>query len=258
MTREPRWRFHRISGARAHEEIVDQVTFAIRAGLFRPGDQLPRIDELARLTGVSKPTVGQAMKLLADNGVVETRRGVSGGVTVVKDLIPPKILDMAGGPRESSLRELLEARRPIEVELAILAGERADEQDFQMLDEAVSSLEERRNRARSNEAAWTHYDHLFHYLIGRAGRSEVLAHYQHGILEQLAIRMRSYFSKREDPDSVIMLHRETAAALRSRNRDLIIKAIDGHLLPLETYVKEEEEAGQAQRQSGQSEPWEME
>lgn len=239
MTRRtPVWRFHPISGARAHEEIVDQITFAIRAGLFRPGDRLPHIDELADLTGVSKPTVGQAMKVLTENGVLETRRGVTGGATVVKDLIPTKILGMAVGTREISLQELVEARRPIEMELATLAGERAEEQHFEMLDEAVLYLEEARDRVRDKGEVWTHFDHLFHYLIGRAAHSEVLADYQHGILEQLTIRLSSYFRNQESPDSVIALHRGTAAALRSRNRDLIIKAIDEHLRPLETYVRE--------------------
>ena len=31
----PVWRFYPISGPRAYEEVVDQITFAIRSGAFR-------------------------------------------------------------------------------------------------------------------------------------------------------------------------------------------------------------------------------
>lgn len=40
------------------------------------------------------------------------------------------------------------------MELAVLAGERTDEQDLRVLDEAVSSQENFRTRERSKEAAW--------------------------------------------------------------------------------------------------------
>jgi GntR family transcriptional regulator, transcriptional repressor for pyruvate dehydrogenase complex len=79
---EPRARFHPVTNPRAHEEVIDQITRAIRAGYFAPGDSLPYLEELAQSMRVSKPTVGAALKVLSKAAVIETRRGSTGGVIV--------------------------------------------------------------------------------------------------------------------------------------------------------------------------------
>src|ERR687883_1545199 len=122
--------FRPIVGARAHEEVVDQITFGIRSGAFRVGEKLPSIEALAAQLGVSKPTVGEALRVLAQEGLVETRRGVNGGVTVLSDSVPRTLIRIAAGNREAGLRELLEARRAVEMEIARLAALRASEGDF--------------------------------------------------------------------------------------------------------------------------------
>ena len=85
-------RFHRISAARAHEEVIDQITFAIRSGLLKPGDRLPTIEILAEMTEVSKPVIGEAVRVLRDHGVLESKRGVQGGVSVVSEDIPLSLM----------------------------------------------------------------------------------------------------------------------------------------------------------------------
>src|SRR5690606_18824511 len=81
--------FYKISQARAHDIVIDQIVLGIRSGLIAPGDQLPTIEALAELTGVSKPVVGEAVRVLREHHVVATKRGVSGGITVLSDEIPP-------------------------------------------------------------------------------------------------------------------------------------------------------------------------
>lgn len=230
-------RFHPIMASRAYEEVVDQVTFAIRSGCYRPGERLPHIEELANAMNVSKPTVGEAMKILRQNGVVATQRGATGGLTVVTDVIPVDVLGMAAERRNLTPLELVEARRPIELSLVSLAAQRGTMTDFDQLDEAVDQLEAiRLHRGPDVAERWAHYDHLFHYLIGRAAKSEALAYYQHVILEQLAIGLADYFGELEDPELVIKLHRETATVLRNRSMDFVESVVNRHLKPLETYV----------------------
>jgi DNA-binding GntR family transcriptional regulator len=48
--------------------------------------------------------------------------------------------------------------------------------------------------------------------------------------------LRLYFQEIEDIDSVIALHEETLAALRTRDTATIERAIDRHLQPLEQAV----------------------
>ena len=227
------WRFHPIVNARAHEEVVDQITFAIRAGAFAPGERLPGVGELAQALNVSKPTIGDALRVLQDGGVVKTRRGAQGGVVVVSSNVPVTVLRMAGGNREVALSTLVEARRPIETELALLAGQRGTQSDFDTMAEAVESHRRLQRDGDYEFAEWLHYDHLFHYGMGRAARSETLAYYQHQILEQLALLLAHYYEREEDREWVIDTHNETLECIMSRDPDRIRAAMRRHLRNLE-------------------------
>lgn len=229
-------RFHPILGSRNHEEVVDQVTLAIRAGKYTVGDFLPTIEEMALRMGVSKPTVGEALNVLAAAGVVAKKRGSKGGVVVLSAVVPQEVLGLAASARELTPQELVEARRPVELQLCLLAGQRATQADFDQLDVAVSDLVDARDSAEERPEMWAYHDHLFHYLIARTARSEGLAQYQHEIMEQLSKKMSDYFLADESPDTVIELHRETAIAIQSRKPSGIRTAVDRHLRPLEEYV----------------------
>lgn len=227
------WHFHPIINTRAHEEVVEQIIFAILSGAYQPGERLPNMEALAGLMKVSKPVVGEALKVLASASVVRALRGVHGGVVVATNQVPERIMAIASPLRYFSLVEIIEARRPIELQIALLAAQRATEEDFATMEECIERL---RTHRKSRLALRIRFDHQFHYTIGRTAGSSALALYQHQILEHLFARMRPHFADIEDVDSVITLHEETLAALRTRRPDEIGRAIDVHLRPLEDAV----------------------
>jgi DNA-binding FadR family transcriptional regulator len=228
-----RWHFHPIVNTRAHEEVVEQIIYAILSGAFRPGERLPNIEALARLMGVSKPVVGEALKVLAGASVVRALRGINGGIVVETNEVPEQVMGITGPLRHLNLNEIVEARRPIEVQLALQAGVRATETDFAAMEECIERL---RTHRTGDLGLRIRFDHQFHYIMGRSARSGALALYQHQVLEHLFVRMRAYFEEIEDVDSVIELHEHTLAALRSRDAARIVEAIDIHLRPLEDVV----------------------
>lgn len=229
MTRE-RWTFQPITDPRVHERVVDQITFAIRSGAYQVGERLPSVEKMASEMGVSKPTVGEAVRVLAERGVVESRRGVRGGVTVADDNIPITLLQLTDGYSEASLRELLEARRPVETEIARLAALRADEQDVAAMEDSIAKLVDHIGR---DAEARLHYDHFFHYAMGRAAHSELLAYYQHQILNGITVIMRDYFVNQENPEVVVELHRRTLDAIRGGEVSEVDEVMDEHLAYLE-------------------------
>lgn len=217
-------RLYGIDAARAHEEVVDQIVYAIRSGLLQNGDRLPTIEELADATSVSKPVVGEAVRVLREHGVVASKRGVQGGVTVITDDVPMDLLP-ARGWRRAALTELVEARRPIETMLSILAGERATEDDLADMRQTIDLLED---AARRPDASFLRFDHRFHYQVGRAARSEMLAFYQHRILSAIAVALDEYGLFHEDRDLVISTHKEMLSAIEARDPERIRKAADKH------------------------------
>ncbi len=222
------FRFHPISAPRAHEEVVDQIVYAIRSGLLAPGDRLPSIERVAELTDVSKPVVGEAVRVLRNHGVVESKRGVQGGVTVVSDEIPLELMRMAPGWRDAALTELVEARKPIELELALLAGERATDQELADMRTTIGRLEEAMKSGNGTDGRFISFDHQFHYQIGRAARSEMLAYYQHRILGEIAAVLSEYKLYHQDIELVVRTHTAFLDAIAARDTAAIRHAVDEH------------------------------
>lgn len=221
--------FRPVVDSRAHEHVIDQVTFGIRSGVHKVGEKLPPIGELARQFGVSKPTIGEAVRILSLHGVVSSKRGVTGGVTVISDDIPTALLGLGPERRQTDMRELLEARRAVEMEIALLASRRADGADVEGMQASIDRLEEHVGDRRLQ----LHYDHLFHYAMGRAARSDQLAYYQHQILKQLVLLWPEYFYEQEDPELVIDLHRRTLKALVRGREAAVDRIMDEHLAVIE-------------------------
>ncbi len=231
--------FRPLVDTRAHENVVDEIVFGIRSGVYRVGEKLPSVAALAGQFRVSKPTIGEAIRLLADHGIVESKRGVTGGVTVINDDIPTSLLGLVPQRRQTDIRSILEARRPVEIEIAKLAFRRADDDDIAAMRESIAKLEQ---HVRDEQHVRLHYDHLFHYAMARAARSDLLAYYQHQILKQLVVVLPEYFYWEEDPMSVIELHRRTLEALIGRSERTVERVMDEHLAVTEAAAAARERA----------------
>jgi DNA-binding FadR family transcriptional regulator len=65
-------------------QVADQLRELIIHGSLAPGRRLPPEAELAPMFGVSRLTVREALRILATDGLVITKRGVRGGTFVIK------------------------------------------------------------------------------------------------------------------------------------------------------------------------------
>src|ERR1700745_1965345 len=102
------------------EEVVAQLREMIHKGELRPGDRLPPERDLAKLLGVSRPTLRAGIRSLAAVGVLESRQGA--GTFVVKADESP-VLDSSSLSLMASLHrftseEMFEARRALEMAIA--------------------------------------------------------------------------------------------------------------------------------------------
>ncbi len=228
--------FFPVTITKAAQQVVEQITFSIRSGAAPTGERLPQINELSKMMKVSKPVIGDALKILSDAGIVETIRGIGGGVVVVRDEIPVRLIAKSSYWERFNIIELLEARRPIEIRIAVLAARNASEEEFQDIERQIMLLDQYQ---KARPARRIHHDHLFHYAIGRAAHSRALAQFQHEIMEQLYARFKDYFDQSEDVDQVLALHEETFTALKGKDEKQILKAVDRHLRPLEDAVIQE-------------------
>src|SRR6266849_10539245 len=63
------------SGVPAYRQIIDQVLGGMASGMFKPGDQLPTVRQLAVDLQVNPNTVVRAYRELEIRGVLETHQG---------------------------------------------------------------------------------------------------------------------------------------------------------------------------------------
>ena len=81
-----------------YKQLVQQVRQSLRVGLLEPGDQLPRVREVAESVAINPNTVLKAYRELELEGLVEGRPGL--GTFVVRSLAGPSLSSQAELRRE--------------------------------------------------------------------------------------------------------------------------------------------------------------
>ncbi|HST50324.1 FadR/GntR family transcriptional regulator [Jatrophihabitans sp.] len=114
-----------LSDISAFSSTAARLSAVIRLGVFVHGEQLPPERELAVRLGVSRVNLREAIAVLREAGMVQTRRGRGGGTTVVYAGSPTEPLDPDELRRDRSLLyDALDFRRVVEPGAAYLAATR--------------------------------------------------------------------------------------------------------------------------------------
>jgi GntR family transcriptional repressor for pyruvate dehydrogenase complex len=139
--RSPRSRPRLIRGA--SEQVAVQIQHYIQEEGLRPGDFLGREEDLAAEFGVSRPTLREALKLLASGNLIRASKGPGGGIFVAHTAdegMGRSLSDAIAMMLETgtvTLDELLEARLLLEVPLAGLAAYQPEAETLTTLREIV-------------------------------------------------------------------------------------------------------------------------
>ncbi len=126
----------------SYELVLDQIRRAIQIGRFLAGERLPSERDLADQLGVSRTTVREAMRVLQGEGLIETRRGRSGGAIVIAPESTPAERRRVVRHRLAELENVFDYRLAIEPAAARHAAERRTKSDIAALRELVTALGE--------------------------------------------------------------------------------------------------------------------
>ncbi|MDP4504142.1 FadR/GntR family transcriptional regulator [Nonomuraea turcica] len=156
--------FRRLGNAPPLHKIVQQEirNYILKQGL-RPGDPLKPESELARLFGVSRNSVREAVKALESTGVLETRRG--SGVYVCHFSFTPLLDHLPYGLMQDhrALRELVALRKTLEAGLVADAMRAMSPTSVAALRENLDTM---RRLAEQGEG-FPEQDRQFHQLLFR-------------------------------------------------------------------------------------------
>jgi DNA-binding FadR family transcriptional regulator len=148
--------------------IAAQLRREIVQGDLEPGQQLPGHRELAAMFAVSVGSVREAISMLISAGLVETRAGRGTYVVDGGDLPQAATESPPLGRRE--VEELIEAREVIELQLVMLAAERASREHVRKLRSCVERMDE----AAANPDDFPDADVEFHLALAEAAGNRYL------------------------------------------------------------------------------------
>jgi len=210
-------------------QIAEQIRSSILSATFSPGDKLPPERELAELFGVSRPSVRDALNILAASGLVESHQG---GGTIVKSLMEMS----AGSPLSELIKcereramDVIEVRKSMEACTAYYAAERALPEDLRKLEKIVVEMAE--NVAQNNPSI--ELDASFHITVAQVTHNVVWLHLMQSIFDAMRDFQRgvwqAVYLTEEDHRSLYVQHRAVFEAIRSRQPDLARKEMLTHL-----------------------------
>jgi GntR family transcriptional regulator, transcriptional repressor for pyruvate dehydrogenase complex len=237
--------FKTIKPQKMSVQIADQIRSSILTAAFAPGEKLPPERELAELFGVSRPSVREALNILAASGLVESHQG---GGTIVKSLMERS----AGSPlaelikfeRERAL-DVIEVRKSMEATTAYYAAERALPEDLRKLEKIVAEMEE--NLAAEKPSL--ELDAHFHIVVAQATHNVVWLHLMQSIFDamkqfQMSVWKAVYITV-DDHRTLYLQHRSVFEAIRDgqpeRARSEMLVHLDFAEQRSSIYVKQKEE-----------------
>lgn len=226
-------------------QIAEQIRQSILDGRLKADDRLPTEHELADQFNVSRPTIREALKRLAAQNLIRSRRGPTGGTFVKRptqeearaNLTTATTLMVTLG--EFDLTDIAEARHELELMCGRLAAERREQQH---LDQMKDEIEVQKQDGLSDEE-FCASDVRFHRALVDATGNRVLQFIMHTVIEALQPVENMIIFRFRDREMTIRQHRKILKAIKSGDVKRAEKAITGQMV----YLREQFARAQASR-----------
>jgi len=208
----------RAEGGRVHDSVVWTLGASILAGRYKPGEILPREEDLAGALGVSRTSIREAVKVMSAKGLLQSRPRV--GVRVRERehwrMLDPSVLGWHPDLRQDPdlIASLIEARRIIEPAAADLAARRGSAADLAAIEAAYIGME----RAIPDDLeACCEADLAFHRGVIAAGHNLVLDSLVSTIEAALKASFLVTTSLMENQAKTLSVHKAVLDAIRFRD-----------------------------------------
>jgi DNA-binding FadR family transcriptional regulator len=192
----------------------DRIKGYIVEHSLAPGDPLPTEHEFTRQLGISRNSLREALKALEMVGIVETRHGL--GMFVGRVSLAPLIAGMAfnlvQGINEDTrtLREMLEMREILEVELVRRVTGRHTPEQLERLEAIVAAMEEQATRGLADAEA----DRAFHHALYEPLENRVVTQLLRAFFDILATVESQLPDATHSPEANARWHRAIVEATR--------------------------------------------
>ena len=220
------------------EGIAKQIATSIRDAIveqrIKVDERLPTEEELAKRFDVSRPTIREALKRLAAQNLIRTRRGPAGGSFVKRpshEEIREQLSSMTSvlvSVGEFNLSSIVEARHELERVCCRLAAERRTEGQLSAI---MAELHTQRDTAIS-DVEFCASDVRFHRLIVESTDNPVLRFLMSAVIEVLQPVLNLVVYKFRERRLIVEQHQAIYDALKARQPERAAAALDRQILYL--------------------------
>ncbi len=195
-------------------------------GDWREGDRIPPERELCEMLGVGRSSLREALKALEVMGLIESKLGEGTFVCNRSEFLSrPLLWAITTSSSDIAARELIDARRLIEAELAGCAAEHATPEDLKAiggyLDEMEASIDQ--------DERYLVADVNFHLAVGAASHNRILAN----ALELIRNLLREWMMQALQVSGVgreaLEQHKEIYIAIAKGNKNAARAAMEKHV-----------------------------
>ncbi|WP_434106437.1 FadR/GntR family transcriptional regulator [Paraburkholderia caffeinilytica] len=234
---------------RAFEEVALQIRSQLSSGKLRPGDRLPAERDLAEQFGLSRNTVREALRTLEISGVLEFRKGTTGGAFVREGQGDGVVTGIADLYRLGTLghEHLTEARMVVALATTRATCERGSQMDLDALVNNVRAAETAVKAGNIGERVSINLE--FFRILANASRNPLLIILTDAMIEIQVLLLEVLTPA---PSSTVMASRRRLLKhLLARDTERAISEMEVHLKALEHhYVSQRRNAPAGATQSG--------
>lgn len=202
------------------DEVVAKLQQQIGSGLLKEGDKLPSEPALMIQFGVGRSSIREAVRILANTGLVRVKQG-SGTFVEMQNGTPMPWYQRL---QNANSKDLNEVRQLLELKIAEKAALNRTDNDILNLTEFLRKRLEAARKNLSEECIEA--DILFHLAIADACKNEILADLYKNIAAQIKKSFRQAYTNTEIFILKHSLHEELLQSIIDKNPGRALKCVE--------------------------------
>lgn len=206
---------------RRSEQVAERIIDMIRSGELKTGDKLPSEPEFARQLGISRGILREGLAQLKAQGIISRKpkdgtyiRELPGDGTELKDNTLQAI-------RVSSFRSIMEMREAIEMKAAILAVDKATDEELEELRDIVLRGE--------HHTGEDDLDYYFHYRLMELSGNSIFMSIINMYFEEIRVIRDENLNNKDHKQLVLGEHLAIVDAICRRDRSAAARAVENHM-----------------------------
>lgn len=214
---------------KTYELLAESIEGMIEAGDLKGGDRLPPERKLSESFNVSRNTVREAIRILSEKKLLESRIGSGTYVAESALAVLTSAMDEALEHKKNRLKDIFELRKILEPQIAALAAERIKPKTVSILSEIITKQENAFNSGQESRM----FDELFHQTLVEATGNNVLIHVYERLKGILNESRAGNLQSQERQERSLSIHKDILEAIAAGDSNLAARKMKQHMLDVQ-------------------------